>query len=60
VQHINPALLPLLRSHSALKATEVEEDRDDLAPARGILTAILVMVCFWAATGLVIWSFVKD
>jgi hypothetical protein len=53
----NPALIDLLRgTPSAIKPAEPQaERRDDLAPAKGILMGLLMVVPFWAMVGFAVW-----
>jgi hypothetical protein len=54
----DPALIDLLQgAPSAIKPAEPEADHDDLAPAKGILTGLLMVVPFWAIVGFVVWYF---
>lgn len=48
-EDVNPALLPLLRRESLLPApgVDVEQDDDDLAPARGVAVSVLIGALLW-------------
>ncbi len=53
-EHVDPALIPLLRrkpdQEATLPAFELHEDRmADLAPSRGIVIGVLVSIVIWVA-----------
>lgn len=60
-EHVDPALIPLLRrkpdAEATLPSLELEEDRlADLAPSRGIVVGIFVSIVIWVGAVLGLMS----
>jgi hypothetical protein len=60
VEYENPALIALLRGAPphALEP-EIGSGDDGLAPARGLLFALLIAIISWAAVAVVVWVATK-
>lgn len=61
LDHVNPVLIPLLRSMLAPglplnTETDLAFDRGKLAPSTGIAVAILLSLLLWAVIGLAAWA----
>jgi hypothetical protein len=52
IEHISPALIPLVRGIAAPPEPLIEQAEPDLAAATGILVAVLISLPIWT---LVIW-----
>jgi hypothetical protein len=50
LEHVSPALIPLLRNSA--QGVDAEIDTDPLAPGRGIVVGLLLSATFWAVIGL--------
>jgi hypothetical protein len=49
VENVSPELIPILRGINAPALHDDLDDMDDLAPARGIVTGLLISGVAWAA-----------
>ena len=64
--YANPALIALLRSGSNPVAIEDAPEPqgsarvvDDLSPARGVATSLLIGMLMWSAIGAAIWALLR-
>jgi hypothetical protein len=55
VDYINPDFIVLLRQPAGAEPAEFGEQRDDLAPIKGILFGLLLAIPVWMLIGLAIW-----
>ena len=65
-EYANPALIALLRSASNAAviedAPEPQESawgEDDMSPARGVATSLLIGMLMWCAIGAAIWALLR-